>query len=285
MTKLVNNPELLRKLQLVEKDILLDVVRVCDKFHITYYLNGGTLLGAVRHGGFIPWDDDVDIEIPIKDYKLFLKVAQEALGESYFVQNFQTDPNFQFAFTRIRKNNTTFLYMNHREHHVHHGVWLDIFPQVALNDGISLKIKRRWISFSNYVQIGDLLESNKTEFKKTIGAFGVWLVKTFSKIPIKRRQKIHKWMLDRVFNADPKKCTYLACVWGNITSYFKKEIYEGEPKYLLFEGEKLRVPTDYKGYLEIVYGDYMTPPPPEKRVGHGGEVIVDLENSFEQYML
>lgn len=99
----------LRDLQLCEFGILKDIKRVCEENHITYYLSSGTLLGAVRHKGFIPWDDDIDIEMPYPDYLRFVAVAQEALGPGYFLQNRDTDPAFCGLFSKVRKNNTTML--------------------------------------------------------------------------------------------------------------------------------------------------------------------------------
>ncbi len=120
----------LRELQLCELQILKDVKRVCDNHRIKYYLSSGTLLGAVRHQGFIPWDDDIDIMMPYDDYRRFLKVAQGELGEQYFVQNSETDDSYAFAYTHIRKNNTAVLRDWDLMNFSHHGVWIDVFPLV-----------------------------------------------------------------------------------------------------------------------------------------------------------
>lgn len=279
-----NKQDILRDLQLAEKQILIDVVSVCDKHNITYYLSSGTLLGAVRHQGFIPWDDDIDIEIPIKDYYRFLDIAQEELGDEYFVQTSMTDPNYHFAYTRIRKNNTTFLAPYHAKYRIHHGIWLDIFPLVAVNPGLPLAIERKFITLSNFVQIGEKIKSHKREFQKMLGPVGMAMMNTFSKLPMKTRQKIHNMILKPIYNANPEKCTHRANIWGNITTIFPKEVYEGEPAELCFEGLMFKAPHDYKRYLEIKYGDYMKLPPVEDRKGHGVGVIIDLNNSYEKYM-
>ena len=274
---------LLRQLQLLETEILCDVVKVCDENGISYTLSSGTLLGAVRHEGFIPWDDDIDIDIPINDYRKFLEIAQEALGNKYFVQNYMTEPNWNMAYTRIRRNNTTMMDPYHSSYRIHHGVWLDVFPLVSVKSGKSLSLKRKWLSLSNFAQIGQKVESHEAEFKKTLGPVGMFMVRTFSKLPIKTRQRIHTRMLNKVFNAKPEKCDLRVNVWGNITETFPKDVFEGEPQEVLFEGKYFKAPHDYIKYLETKYGDYMTLPPEDKRHGHG-DTIIDLENSYEIYM-
>ena len=274
---------ILRQLQLLETDILCDVVKVCNDNGISYTLSSGTLLGAVRHKGFIPWDDDIDVEIPINDYRIFLKIAQEALGNQYFVQNYMTDPNWNLAYTRIRRNNTTMLNPYHTKYKVHHGVWIDIFPRVPINSGASFSIKRKWLSLCNFIQIEQSLENYEEEFKKLLRPVGMFLVRAFSKLPMKTRQRIHTRMLNKVFNAKQEQCDSFTFVWGNITKIFPKEVFEGDSQEVFFEGKSYKAPHDYRSYLEIYYGDYMTPPPEDQRHGHG-KLIIDLDNSYEKYM-
>ena len=99
-------PEI-KDVQRVELDILIKVARLCEERGFTYFIESGTALGAVRHGGFIPWDDDIDIGMPRQDYEKFLDIAQEELGDEYFVQTRKTDPNAPFSFAKVRKNGTT----------------------------------------------------------------------------------------------------------------------------------------------------------------------------------
>ena len=118
-----------------------------------------------------------------------------------------------------------------------------------------------------------------------MGKTGVFLLSTFSILPLKTRQGIHKKMLDIVFNADPKKNNYFTYIWGNITRILPKEVYGSEPVKLPFEGRLLKVPADYKQYLQIIYGNYLELPPMEERTRHYTDAIIDFENSYEQYML
>ena len=96
--------ENLKKIQQIELDILLEVDRICKKHEIEYFLDFGTLLGAVRHSGFIPWDDDIDIGMTRDNYEKFLKIASSELKKDYFLQNVYTERETPFLYSKIRKN-------------------------------------------------------------------------------------------------------------------------------------------------------------------------------------
>lgn len=270
----------LRELQLVELEMLRDIKVLCEKYGLRYYLDYGNLLGAVRHGGFIPWDDDIDITMPYADYIKFLEISREEFGDKYFLQTSDTDTNYYRSYARIRKNNTTFLDAHNLKWDIHHGVWIDVFPLVEINPGIEYKIKRYIMQISNYILMDNFFQIHIDEFEGTLGKLGVQLVRLFHKIPRKARVRLKKWLQHPIYSAKNKKG--LTIVWMGITEYYPSDIYAGSEK-ISFEGEQFNVPAQFRRKLEIAYGDYMKLPPVEKRKGHGGATIIDLENNYTKY--
>ena len=135
------DPDTLRKAQLIMLDMLVEFDALCKRHQLQYWLDSGSLLGAVRHQGFIPWDDDIDISMPVEDYQQFLTIAQEALSSDIFVQTRQTDPHFKFDYTKLRSNRARIVEFHEKGRQVnyHQGVFVDIFPMLAIEDTVANK--------------------------------------------------------------------------------------------------------------------------------------------------
>ena len=129
----------LERLQDVEFEMLLELKRICDKYKIRYFLSGGTLLGAVRHKGFIPWDDDVDIEIPRGDYQKLLRVIAEELPSEMEFKSYETDPEYHHPIARIINNKVQVINHSFREGRIE-PAWIDIFALDGMPDNEILKI-------------------------------------------------------------------------------------------------------------------------------------------------
>ena len=125
----------IKPIQNIEFDILKEFIKVCDKLSLTYYLHGGTLLGAVMYQGFIPWDDDIDVSMPRDDYEIFLKEGQKYLPEHLRIQTCYNDKEYTLCFAKIRNINTILIeYSLQNRKHMMNGVYIDIFPIDGMKD-------------------------------------------------------------------------------------------------------------------------------------------------------
>ena len=122
--------------QKVAYETLKSFVTVCNKLDLSFYLVNGSALGAKKYGGFIPWDDDVDVAMPRKDYEIFLEKAQDLLPENLFVQNYRTDPRFPFLYSKIRNSETAFIESSVRNLDMNHGMYIDVFPLDGYSDSV-----------------------------------------------------------------------------------------------------------------------------------------------------
>ncbi len=267
------------KLKLIELDLLRAFIDICEKHNLKYFLLGGSCLGAVRHKGFIPWDDDIDVGLLRDDYERFLAIAQKELPENIFLQTRKTDSEYPMNFAKLRNSNTTFIEKSIRNKKINHGVYIDIFPIDGFTDN---KIKRRWFLLkkrlynyrSTFLYDLDFQKSIANYLKKVIAyAFAPSVEKTIIKL-----DKMYKSFDYRKESMVANQCG----AWG------EKEIvpkeYFGEGIEGLFEDIKVTLPAKYHEYLTHLYGNYMTPPPPEKREGHHYYTIMDLEKSYKEYI-
>ncbi len=120
--------EKIKKLKEIELELFKQFVRICEKNSLRYFVVGGTALGAVRHKGFIPWDDDIDVALPRGDYEKFLSIAQSWLPENMFLQTYITDKNYPNPFAKLRRSDTAFIEKSASRIKMNHGVYIDIFP-------------------------------------------------------------------------------------------------------------------------------------------------------------
>ena len=120
----------MKKIWAVELDLLSEFARVCDENGLKWFAHAGTMLGAVRHHGFIPWDDDIDVVMPREDYERLCKIGPSAFAHPYFFQNEETDRYFARAFSRLRNSETTAIFENERAYRYpyNQGIFIDIFP-------------------------------------------------------------------------------------------------------------------------------------------------------------
>lgn len=250
--------EEVRAVQEIGLEILKTIDRFCREKGITYYLFYGTELGAVRHMGFIPWDDDIDLILFRKDFEKFREEWKKDPPEGYFYQDGETDPNYKVKITKVRKNGTALVEEPAKDVEMHHGVWVDLF---VLDDYVENGFLRR---------VGELItlfDYNASRNYRPAGKRGALYAVTNR---IFRKGGIYRWWYKKVFpklKKDPEWCSDITSFTFSRKYDFKKA-WLGKPKYLPFEGVELPVPADTDATLKACYGDYMTPPPPEKQVSN-----------------
>ena len=128
------DPKDLREAQLIMLDMLVEFDSICQKHNLKYWLDSGTLLGAVRHKGFIPWDDDIDLSMPVEDYNKFLEIANDELSNNIFLQTKESDHKFKFDYIKLRSNKASIVEFHEKDKEVeyHQGIFVDIFPMLTL---------------------------------------------------------------------------------------------------------------------------------------------------------
>ena len=265
----------LRQLQMVELDMLKEVVRICDKHNLTYYLSAGTFLGAVRHKGFIPWDDDADVRMPRPDYEKLLSVLSDELREPYIIKHFLYDNTVHRYYLRINDPRVR-LKRTHTEKGEISNAWIDVFPLDGMPENmlhnkcrqLRLLWRRMWLQISVFDEIVTLNKKRKW-YENAIIA----IVKN---TPIQHFVSYDKmWKkLDYAMKAFPvDKAKYYVNFMGmyKFRDMIPKTIYGNGAGYE-FEGEIFNGPENYDAFLTQLYGDYMKLPPQSERNKHFTEI-------------
>ena len=258
--------EELRRMQLIQLELLQEVDRICTKHHISYSVEGGTLLGAVRHGGFIPWDDDVDIAMVRSEYRKFCKVCKKELdSEKYFFQNHDTDPEYRWGYAKVLKNGTSFVRYGQEHLKMRRGVYVEIFPMDGIPEG---PIEKKFYNFLR-VCCRKVMWSEVGKIScKSIG-MRLWFGMV-NRIPVDKAFAMLEFLSKKY---DERRARYVTCLsfpdcWVKGEPGFKREYYLNT-KRMLFEGEEINVPQKETELLVTLYGnDYMTPPPEKERGTH-----------------
>lgn len=255
--------------------MMKEIAEICEKNQLRYYLCGGTLLGAVRHGGFIPWDDDLDITMYRSDLNRLITILQTEYSDKFFVQTFQTDRNYTRYIPKIRLNGTIQMEEGHEEDKIHHGVYIDIFPldHVAKPGGWMLYLRGKILRFLfAYKTVRCTKNKVTTKTKKLL----ITLLKPLSYlIPMKWVDRMFDWVCTASDKAGAKYTTSFASHYLWKKQLVENDIY-GDGTMLRFENCMFRCPTRYTDLLKQVFGEnYMQLPPLEKR--NSGHVLVKID--------
>ncbi len=264
-----------RRMQLLELDMLVELDRVCRKYNIKYAIMCGTLLGAVRHKGFIPWDDDVDVAMLREEYEKLKAIADELNPEICFFQDHDTDPEYRWGYGKLRRTGTTYIRPRQKKLKCKTGLYIDILP---LDDIPTSTVGQALNDFHCFCLRKILWAEIGKDTDKSALARGVYSVLSRINPEWVFRQVKHMSSRSRNQNIKPVR-TYLLPSGGKEISLYstdknKISLRYGMPKSWLldlieieYEGHLFWGPREYDAYLKSRYGDYMKLPPAEKRIG------------------
>lgn len=267
--------ETLRQLQIKELESLVYFDDFCKKHELKYFLLGGCVIGAVRHGGFIPWDDDVDIIMPRRDYERMLKLwKQEESSERFLMLKTDGEVFTGNCFATLVDVSATMVKENQKDIDVPHGIVTDIFPM----DGCPDKRLQRYLQYYHAMMyslyITEVVPTKHGAAMKLICSVLLKLVPSR-----KRRTKIwqkHEKKMSRYGFNTHEKCTELCAGPGYMKNEYPQSAF-AEAEYHDFEGLSMPLPKGYDEYLKMAFGDYMTLPPEDKQTPHHDLVALDLD--------
>ena len=251
------DPKILRQAQLIMLDMLVEFDTICRKHNLKYWLDSGTLLGAVRHQGFIPWDDDIDLSMPLEDYRKFKEIAKSELSENIFFQTRKTDKEFKFDYIKLRSNRASIVEFHEKDKEInyHQGVFVDIFPMLTLPN---------------------------TEFHQAFYADTFKLIRDVSSISLhtpngKDHPKVRESLLEALnemhegWDKTDSKVIYSGKM-PDVPAWFDQDKVFPLKK-IAFEGLEFPVPHDPNHYLGSIYSfNFMELPPEDKRTIHAHEI-------------
>lgn len=259
-----------RKMQLLQLDMLVELDRVCRNNNITYQIWGGTQLGAVRHHGYIPWDDDADVVMLREEYEKFRAVADQLNPEICFFQDHDNDPEYRWGYGKLRRTGTKYIRLGQEHIKCKTGLFVDILPL----DDIPISTIGQMLQDFHCFCVRKILWSEVGKFNNNV-FLRIWYT-ILSKIPVDIAFKQLDRYIKKSCNKTPNKVRTL-CFTSIGKLYYKHPIEEryGMPKRWFlntkefeFEGRKLIGLADYDEYLRFSYGDYMKLPPVEARGQH-----------------
>lgn len=272
----------MKKLWAVEIDLLFQLDKICKKYGLKYVADGGTLLGAIRHQGYIPWDDDIDICMLRSDYEKLCKVAPLELQYPYFFQNEETDPGCVFGFSKICNSETTMILEcnKKRDFQYNQGINIDIFPQDNVPDdeeeraaffSMLQKLRKRAKKFRGLMH----LNVGEKNILKKILSFVAKILK-IRNIPYYQFEKFCQ-------KYNGTKCKCCASISFNPVENvgFKHADSFDKIKLVPFEFFTIPITEDSEWYLNNFYGDWRTP---VKNKSFHGSLIIDTEKSYKDYV-
>ncbi|WP_195439674.1 LicD family protein [Parabacteroides goldsteinii] len=266
---------ILKPMQKVQLELLHELDRVCKKNNLKYCLSSGTCLGALRHGGFIPWDDDIDVYMSWRDAEKLVK-CQSDFQNKYFVQSYKTDVNFYSTSYRLCDSSTSCFLKGNEGIDMNHGIFIDIYIYYPYPDN---KLKAQKIIFYSFIYRFLIARS----ISKRYGLLDSILNLFFRG---KRRENIIK-KIENEYHENGGKM-YVATYFGRDIGLFKSIVYPidwfDNPRYLKFENMDVPCPGDTERYCELQYGkNFMELPSIEKRIPHHDFLYFSVDEPYTKF--
>lgn len=268
------------KLRKTEQEILDVVHEICITNGLRYSLAYGTLLGAVRHGGFIPWDDDIDILMPREDYIKLLEIWSEKAPKDYILQEPYSSLDVTNNFAKIRKNNTAFVQTEtEKKYKYHKGIFVDIFPLDRLAKGILGRTQQKLFCLLTMLY-------NRGYTSGSGGMMELCEHLLLAVIPRRKYRYIEKWAEKKAtkWNGNNSLEWFGFQTVSDMKHHYAPDIFENLTE-LEFEQKKYCAFRDYNRILRDEFGDYMQLPPEEERVWKHHPIIIDFEHNYEELNL
>lgn len=272
----------IQSIQSEELRILIEFQRICNVLNLRYFAIGGTCLGAIRHKGFIPWDDDIDVAMPYRDYCILREKAKDLLVKPYELVDQRNNKHNSNLYIKIHDTETTFIedsVVDFKDRYT--GVFIDIMPVYGLPDNETAlqHVLKKYFSLSRKNVVLRLPYSKMETTARRI----LWILMTPHRIILPYHyysDKIEQLLSKNDFGNSNK----IIFGWRGKK---KKIVFDysffRNVKEVPFEQTQILIPYDYDGYLKADFGDYMTLPPLEKRVTVHPTAIIDLYNSYKKY--
>lgn len=271
--------EIKQEIKDVQIEIVKEIDRICSENGLRYYLAYGTLLGAVRHDGFIPWDDDVDIMMPYEDMVRFGEIFNDkADTKRFFYQSPETDSEYCLTINRVCRNESVILEPTLKDKNVHHGLFVDIYPLFGIKEGFFARISRIFKAMKRALYLYNEPPKHKG-FIMTLGA-KVFLALKSKKGKRKAYEKYTREFARISFDSSKKVCDLSSDI-KMMRAEFQREWFNNGIRHK-FEDLNLLIPENADKILSLMYGDYMQLPPPEKRVFHHNYSYIKLPDGKEE---
>lgn len=264
-----------KKIWKVQIELAEEVKRICEKYKIKYFIIWGTLLGAVRHQGYIPWDDDFDIGFLREDYERFLTAAKREIREPYFLQTALTDTEFFMGYARLRDSRTTGLIIENRSLNYNNGIFVDLYPLDVIPENSILRKFKFWCRD----RVLELCMAYSQGTKRNILEKRLCHIVSYKKMCeifshcCQMGNRLFRGKVGIVYHPVLAK-----------TYYFEKKNVDKTVK-LIFEHTSFEAPAGYIAILQEVYGNYQQLPPKRKRgQWHQDQIVFDPDMSYVDFI-